>query len=517
MKTILFASALIASFVGNSQTVDFNNASCSVAANGFMEEYKVPKNSGITSIYSMSLCMGGKDATGQLKSAVALSSQSGADYSPGPYSFTSDNSNPTYLSAYSNSVWSVSLAEIQNHITNYNQAGYVMPSGIANWPGNGIAGVGVSQNLASFSDLNSNGIYEPTLGDYPEIRGDFATLVIMNDYVDLTMSEPIGVEVHALFYQFDANDYRANTTFVNYKVINRSSQTLTDFKLGLYTDFDLGNSTDDYIGCDSTKNLMYVYNGDNMDEANGGTLGYLANPPSVGVLCLSHDIDNVAVLSNSAQFPYNDPAVPYQFYNLMYGLWSDFSYRYFGGNGTNTTSGVPTSFMFSGNPNDLSGWSEQSAANQPGDRRGFMSTSMDYFLPFEYKCFDFAILYAREPGNNNLQNAQALIDLATIAQADFDAMSDYNCNFFTASIDELDASQVGLFPNPTNGKFSLSFGNEILYGTINILDMNGKVVLTQDFDQSNGTDLELIAIPGIYHVSIQSNKGLVNKKLVITD
>lgn len=517
MKSLFLISTLFIFSIGNTQTVDFNNVSCTVAANGFMEGYKVPKNSDIVSINSMSLCLAGKDLAGQLKSAVGTYSPNGSDFSPGPYSTTSAYSDPTYINAYSSSVWEVSLTEIQNHIANFNQVGYTMPAGIANWPGNGIAGLGVSQNLASFIDLNSNGIYEPTLGDYPEIRGDFATLVIMNDVAAVTMSQPMGIEVLALFYQFNENDYRANTTFVNYKVINRSSQTFLDFKLGLYTDFDLGNSTDDYFGCDSTKNLMYVYNADNNDENNGTLLGYLNNPPSIGVLCLNHEIDNVVAFNNISSFPYNEPTTPVQFYNLMDGKWNDGSLRYFGGNGTNSTSSAPTSFMFSGNPNEMTGWSEGSLSIQPGDRIGFMSTSMDIFQPFEYKCFDFAILYAREPGNNNLQNVHELLDLATIAQADFDAMQDYNCNLLTAAINELEATQVGLFPNPSNGKFTLSFGNEILNGTISIRDLNGKVVLIEDFDQSNSTDLEVTAIPGIYHISIQSNKGLVNKKLVITE
>ena len=70
--------------------------------------------------------------------------------------------------------------------------------------------------------------------------------------------------------------------------------------------------------------------------------------------------------------------------------------------------------------------------------------------------------------------------------------------------------QIDGIPPPPN-----SFA--ILTENYDILDMNGKVVLIEDFDQSNCTDLEVTAIPGIYHISIQSNKGLVNKKLVITE
>ena len=39
-------------------------------------------------------------------------------------------------------------------------------------------------------------------------------------------------------------------------------------------DGDIGIYVDDYLGCNSRKNLAYFYNGDMIDESDGGTLGY---------------------------------------------------------------------------------------------------------------------------------------------------------------------------------------------------------------------------------------------------
>ena len=47
--------------------------------------------------------------------------------------------------------------------------------------------------------------------------------------------------------------------------------------LAQWSDPDLGNANDDYVGCDTTLSLGFVYNGDNNDES-----GYGAAPPAMG-------------------------------------------------------------------------------------------------------------------------------------------------------------------------------------------------------------------------------------------
>ncbi len=50
--------------------------------------------------------------------------------------------------------------------------------------------------------------------------------------------------------------------------------------LGYWTDPDLGNASDDYVGTDTTLDMIYVYNGDNEDE---GSDGYGTAPPALGI------------------------------------------------------------------------------------------------------------------------------------------------------------------------------------------------------------------------------------------
>ena len=95
---------------------------------------------------------------------------------------------------------------------------------------------------------------------------------------------PIGLEVHAMAYAYASFDEAINnTTFYQYKIINRSSSTLDNTYFGFYTDVNIGNFLDDFMGCDVGLSLGYAYNGDADDE---GPAGYGLNPPAVGNIIL---------------------------------------------------------------------------------------------------------------------------------------------------------------------------------------------------------------------------------------
>lgn len=53
------------------------------------------------------------------------------------------------------------------------------------------------------------------------------------------------------------------------RVANRGGTDLNDFVTASYTDVDLGSFSDDYMGCDPVRNVVYTYNGDLNDEDNG--------------------------------------------------------------------------------------------------------------------------------------------------------------------------------------------------------------------------------------------------------
>lgn len=523
MKITLLLISILSLANLQAQTLDFNSSSASngdtpgvlfSGSNG----YEIPKGSGISNIFSAGIWCTATDANGQIKSAAMRYGQQGYDFFPGPISTSTDYLNSAYLTEYGNisnpnaSKWYVTKTDIQNHIWNFNQTGYMVPSSIADWPGNGISNVGVAQNLAPFVDMNNNSIYEPSLGDYPDIRGDAAYYMIMNDMKGVhthSGGDPLGIEVHTMMYQYASSDYMDSTTFVNFRVFNRGTVTYFNFKFGLFSDFNIGGSNDDLVGCDSLQNLMYVYNGDNNDEFVNG---YGVNPPAFGIAGLNKSMVHFFPYSNNAL---SNPATPSQLYNLMSGIWANGSQWTYGGTGSG--GAVTANFIYPGNPNDMSEWSEISLSNSGGDRRGVMIMEDVALLPGGEECYDFALLYSREQGNDALQNVNSLLALAATAKIDYDGMSTYNCNQVTLGVDELDKSQVGLYPNPSTGQFSLSFGDELISGRIIVTDMKGSIVLDEEIQDENVKIFKLDTKNGVYNVSIITNIDTIHKRLIITE
>ena len=213
-------------------------------------------------IYSSSLWFGGRDANDNLHVSANMYNLPSRTFYPGPYSTNGSYSDPEYLSTYNleamkTSIWKISRAEINTHIASYNDPNYDAPAVILDWPAHGNTTLGIAQNLAPFVDTNGDGVYNPSDGDYPCAPGDINVYVIMNDQAQDTIINPssMGLELHQVFYQFvDFSGINSSTTYGQYKVFNRGSISYPQFRFGVFTDFDLGNPIDDFMGVSQDRN-----------------------------------------------------------------------------------------------------------------------------------------------------------------------------------------------------------------------------------------------------------------------
>ncbi len=314
-------------------TLEFNNVAARVNTHGRwfndlvnFNAYVVPKNEGVSSIFSTSFIMGGMDANNNLKLAGTIYGN-GQDYFVGPIA---DNSSSVDFNMRYDRLWKVSNIEILQHQASYSEPGYIMPESIASWPGNGNTANGESHILAPFVDLNADGIYNPNEGDYPQIKGDQAVYFIMNDYNGLhteTGGARVGVEIHAMTYAFSAAvDSPINDcVFINLQVRKKVGGNLSNFYLGIYNDFDLGAYNNDYIGTDSIRNMVYVYNGEFEDHPVTGSTGYGNHIPSQGCMFLNQPMAK-SVYWNLMGFGHpnsQDPTTAEHFYNYLRGLWNN--------------------------------------------------------------------------------------------------------------------------------------------------------------------------------------------------
>ena len=371
--------------------------------------WEVPYGSGKSTMFQKAFWIGGLDIANQLHLAAMRFGQGsgvsggGQDFWAGPLKTTGASIDQMTSLKYSH-IWSLTRAEIEQFTSNYNNASYKIPEDILTWPAHGEGDY--AQDLAPFVDVNGDGRYNPTDGDYPDIKGDHCLFFIFNDNLkNHTESSgiPLGVEVQAMVYAFEApnDEVLNNTVFTHYKIINRQTYDFHDVYLGLWYDWDLGYAGDDYVGCDVRRNSCYVYNGADID-GNGEPTSYGDNWP-VQVTTLLSTPQNLGMTGfmyhNNDSSPTGDPREAYEYYYFLKGCWKDGTHMQYGGNaypGAQGCVGPDCNYMFPGDsdpdnigtngiaPNEgynTNGkyWTDSEAGNQPADRRGLASVG-----PFDF-------------------------------------------------------------------------------------------------------------------------------------
>ncbi|MFT4662490.1 MAG: hypothetical protein ACI8XB_002780 [Patiriisocius sp.] len=331
-------------------------------------------------------------------------------------------------------------------------------------------------DLAGEVDCRSRGPQDPI-----PLFGDETIWWVFNDnggiHTETGDGEPIGMEIQAQSFVYSTTDEINNMSFYNYVLINRGVQTLENTFFGQYADSDVGFSEDDYVGCDVQRGLGYMYNGDDFDETSGGQNGYGANAPAIGIDFFEGpylDPDGInneissdpslwenenaipypglglgfanPLLENPDQiidnerfgmskfvyydrlraFPQTDPQNAIQFYNYLTGLWQNGAPFTYGGTGIGGTIG--TDYVV---PNDTDplgygtggesqpAWSEETDANNPGDRRFLQSAGPFTLEPGEFNNITVGVVWTQaEGGVDELRNALFVAD--DKAQALFD-------------------------------------------------------------------------------------------------
>jgi hypothetical protein len=268
---------------------------------------------------------------------------------------------------------------------------------------------------APWIDKNLDGIYVEGI-DEPQFLGDEMLWFVSNDLdsnrTKFTYgSPPIGLEIQNTIFGFANTGDLGDMLFKKYKIINKSGQLLEDMYISYFSDVDLGNAGDDFIGCDSTLSLAYGYNADNNDEYYYGE-----NPPAVGyVLLKNYEIMSELDLKLSSFlavlkhwfYPFHADMGSYegtlQFYNTMQGL------SIFGDSIINPRTNSETKFMFEGNPVEKTGWYQgQDYPNGPnsGFDQHLMSSGPFTMAPGDTQEVVLGIIMAR--GSDNLQSITEL-------------------------------------------------------------------------------------------------------------
>ncbi|HEX2617449.1 MAG TPA: T9SS type A sorting domain-containing protein [Flavobacteriales bacterium] len=532
--------------------------------------FYVPWIGGVSPLYSAGLWVAGMAPDNSLHVAAQLYDAVGYDLAPGPLTLGSASITPQTSFAYDR-VWKISRAQVEQHQAYFNCLsdincdvdvdfpGYVTPMELYGWPAMGDVAAGQAPYLAPFNDYNADGNYDPDDGDTPCVPGDEALFMLFNDKTaphTMSMGQPLGLEVHMTpfgYYGLNDVDIR-RTVFVRYRIINRSSTPYHDCYIGLFNDFDLGCSDDDFIGTDVGRNLVYVYNWDEDDQScQSGIPGYGPAPPAFGMTVLkgplldANNADDAAAytlpswngtgfgdgnidnertgLSGSMFFSregnnnVNDPDQAVHFYNYLRSMWKDGTPQSYGGTGYSTSPNARRSLYIFPNDSDPLGvgsegepqpaWVE--SAQVSPDRR--ILGNMGPFSLDAGEEDEIVVAYVYARAGNRLASLAALkqtVDsVRAFAEATPEVLGPVACAALPPQgiYEHAAAQPLQLFPNPAMDRIGFTLPNAN-GGDVRVFDATGRLVLTQRITTAQ-VQLDVHALPAAsYVVRVQTRDGL---------
>jgi hypothetical protein len=253
---------------------------------------------------------------------------------------------------------------------------------------------------APYKDVNHNGVYDDGI-DVPGQTNAGQTIFECMGDGDLTAHSPgegfgggvnsplLGAEIHFTAWAYSTPGLE-DLQFVNWVIINNGTQKWDSTFMGVVVDPDLGYAKDDYIGCDTTLNLGYCYNGLTSD-GNGSGDTYGANPPAFGMdyfkspvykdpnspkfgqpLGMTSFIFFTNTDGNPPPCEADPNGEPVPAYHMLQGLKKDRSSFM----DVSQTPPIRTKFCYPGDPERQTGWTEAKGRmkNCAGDTTGIIET-----------------------------------------------------------------------------------------------------------------------------------------------
>ena len=460
--------------------------------------FEVPAGSGVHSIFAM-----GFDATGIANGSLnaSLWSYGISSWHAGP---TALDTTDAYYDRY-HQTWPMDEGAVWDHAAHWNDPGYSVPYAIASWPGNGDLLNGEPDEVAPFHDQDGNGNYDPQDGEVPLIHGSSSVFKAIHDHQDAAWTAaPVDLDVltQAHGYHTQPGDTLYQVLFLSNKFINRSGLLYDTLFLAANVDFDLGCADDDYVGCDTTLGMGFVYNGDAFDDDCNGHQGYEAFPPAQGLLALNAHM-NAFVAYNNNSTVLGDVSTPEGLQNYMHGKRLD------GSPIIRCPFTDTTRYMYPDDPWTPQGSQEIACGYPPSDRRVLVSYGpyLD-IAPGDTICLDLALVFAAGNGDNLLA-VQELEQRATAVRAWYDQHMN-GCSQPVALSAPIASGASSLeftvYPVPTGDRLHLRSSGGMRVASAEVLTLDGRSLGRSNVIGSEGISVGHLA-PGIYHLAAYTMEG----------
>ena len=125
---------------------------------------------------------------------------------------------------------------------------------------------------APFVDVDGDGTYDPDVDKAGIANADQVVWFVCNDLnrtnaLGLYGSEPFGFELQVTAWAYNQPGARlGQIIFKKFKLINKSGKDIDEMYVAQWCDPDLGEASDDLLGCDTLLSIGYVYNGQDTDN-----------------------------------------------------------------------------------------------------------------------------------------------------------------------------------------------------------------------------------------------------------
>lgn len=547
MKTSLLLLAGLFTSLAHAQTfeyLDINQVKARVNSGGDLHwdpttansGYECPKGSGKTWGGAANLWVGGLDTGGQLKLSAQTYRQGGGDFWPGPLDVATASTNSATVNQY-NRVWKLNKTDIDDFITNFangnvQNGSFIPAADLLSWPGNGDIAQNFDSQLAPYMDVDADAIYNPMAGDYPLIKGDQAIYTIFNDsYLPhASGGAAIGLEIRLMAYAYGTGSLVTNNpflnyiTFYNYTVINRSSFSLYNTKIGLFNDSDIGNYMNDFVGCDAIDSYAYTYNAPTSTVTNEPAIGIIQTKGPINTADgIDNDNDGIIDESfenmNMTNFMYfnnsfpgvpltqTDPSNAAEYFQYMNSYWKDGTSLTCGGNGYGGS--IPINYAYPANtyttgPCGATPWSEGTSGS---DKKFVISSGPSTIQPGAVNEIEYVYIASFDSITNNpLHNLDSVVN----------ALRMMNSNGVTGIKKQAINNVFTISPNPTNALLTINSG-KVINGNVKIevIDALGKVLISEDYKELNQTSINVSDLSsGIYFVKISSGDTATTKKFI---
>ena len=364
---------------------------------------------------------------------------------------------------------------------------------------------------APYADLDHDGQYSP-IHDIPGIPGaDQTVWFVSNDMnagftTNLYGTNPMGLELQVTVWAYGSPEALKNMLFKKYLLINKGTNSLDSMYVSQWADPDIGNSTDDYAGCDTALGLSYAYNAGDTDAVYAPL-----PPPAIGFALLQGPV--IASPGDSARFggrilpgyknlpmaahyyftrgdssvtdpTFGVPAGAMQFYNFFRGRVgvSGLPFR--------DSSGHETSFALYGDPLTGIGWIDGQLI-APGDRRIGLASG-----PFQMAPGDSQEVIVTELAAGAVPSVDRLAAITLLKQEVLSARAKQNVTAVSPASGNVPAiySLLQNYPNPFNPATRISYTLPTQsYVTLKIFDVLGREVQTLvDGIQQPGHDEKIV-------------------------